>query len=98
MSENFDEMPGAAIYVHRSQREMARAVYERIASTTAPIASLAPLAARLDELAGRARPEMSDAAVEAFSDADLSALLDVKFEVARRRQRWLEERISGCCE
>ena len=60
--------------------------------------SLEPLVARLDAIAGRARPEMSDAAVEAFSDADLSALLDVKFEVARRRQRWLEERISGCCE
>lgn len=30
----------------------------------------------------------------AFSDADLSALLDVKFEVARRRQRWLEAQIT----
>ena len=31
---------------------------------------LAPLVARLDGLAARAKPEMSDAEVEAFSDAD----------------------------
>jgi hypothetical protein len=55
--------------------------------------SLAPLVARLDALAERAKPEMSDPEVEAFSDADLVALLDVKFEVARRRQRWLEAKI-----
>ena len=55
--------------------------------------SITPLVARLDALAERAKPEMPDAAVEAFSDADLSALLDVKFEVARRRQRWLEAKI-----
>ena len=52
--------------------------------------SLAPLVDRLDAIAGCAKPEMSDAAVEAFSDADLSALLDVKFEVERRRRDWLE--------
>ena len=55
--------------------------------------SIAPLVARLDALAERAKPEMPDAAVEAFSDTDLSALLDVKLEVARRRQRWLEAKI-----
>lgn len=52
---------------------------------------LKPLVARLDALAERARPEMSDAEAASFSDADLSALLDVKFEVARRRRDWLEE-------
>ena len=59
---------------------------------------LAPLVARLDGLAERAKPEMSDAEVEAFSAADLSALVDVKFEVARRRHDWLEKRISAVCE
>ena len=57
------------------------------------MSTLAPFVARLDALAERAKPEMSDLEVEAFSDADLSALLDVKFEVARRRQRWLEAKI-----
>ena len=57
--------------------------------------SLGPLVARLDSLAERARPEMSDAEVASFSDADLSALLDVRFEVARRRHDWLEARICG---
>ena len=58
--------------------------------------SLAPLVARLDGLVERAKPEMSDAEVEAFSAADLSALVDVKFEVARRRRDWLESKtIAG---
>ena len=54
---------------------------------------LAPLVNRLDSLSDRAKPQMTDAEVDAFSDDDLSALVNVKFEVARRRHRWLEERI-----
>ena len=57
--------------------------------------SLAPFVARLDALAERAKPEMSDAEVASFSDADLSALLDVRFEVSRRRHDWLEARVCG---